>query len=117
MYIKTVTEDRKEIFTILKAFTAGKYEAEKLVYNHVSFTPIENSRYNVCEYEDELFFTKSGRLWLNRLTETFTSDFEKESMENVKKKITQGCIKPDKYIKEICEFPINGELIVIKYAD
>ena len=31
MYIKTVTEDRKEIFTILKAFTAGKYEAEKLV--------------------------------------------------------------------------------------
>ena len=91
MYIKTVTEDRKEIFTILKAFTAGKYEAEKLVYNHVSFTPIENSRYNVCEYEDELFFTKSGRLWLNRLTETFTSDFEKEKLQEFRKKINENC--------------------------
>ena len=114
MYKTTVTEDRREIFTILKAFTAGQYESEKLLYNHVSFANIEKSRYSVCEYEDELFFTKSGRLWLTRLTETFTSDFEKESMENVKKKITQGCIKPENYIKELCEFPINGELTIIK---
>ena len=117
MYKTTVTEDRREIFTILKAFLAGQYEAKKLVYTHVSYSNIEGTKYNVCDYEDELSFTKSGRLWLSRRIETFTSDFDKETMENIKRRITQGCIKSDDYIKELCEFPINGELTVIKEVD
>lgn len=110
----TQTEDRREIFTIIKAFLAGQYDAEKLIYSHVAYTNIEGSRYDVRSYEDELFFTRSGSLWLNRMTESFLSDFDIESMENVHRKITQGCIKADKYIKELCEFPINGELTIVK---
>ena len=78
----TVTEDRREIFTIVKAFLTGRYEAEKLLYNHVSYENIEGSRYNVRIYNDELSFTKMGRIWLVRETESFESDFEKETMEN-----------------------------------
>ena len=110
----TVTEDRREIFTIVKAFLTGRYEAEKLLYNHVSYENIEGSRYNVRIYNDELSFTKMGRIWLVRETESFESDFEKETMENVNKKIIQKCIKSDEYIKELCGFPINGELTVVK---
>ncbi len=107
------TEDRHEIFTILKAFLAGQYEAEKLLYTHVAYTNIKGTLYDVQAYDDELFFTTYGRLWLNRMTETFQSDFDKESMENVHRKVTQGCIKADNYIKELCEFPINGELTIV----
>lgn len=110
----TQTEDRREIITILKAFVVGSYEAEKLIYNHVSYKNIEGSRYSVKRFEDELYFTSSGRLWLNRMTECFESNFDEESMENVHKRIYQGCIKADKYIKELYDFPINGDLTIVK---
>ena len=117
MYQTTVTEDRREIFTVLKAFLAGQYDAKRLLYSHVSYTNIEGSKYNVTDYEDELSFTKSGRIWLVRRLENFNSDFELESMENIKRRIFQGCIKADDYIKELCEFPINGELTIIREVD
>lgn len=113
MFKKNVTEDRKEIFEILKSFVTGNYNARKLIYTHVSFENIEGTIYKVTSYQDELSFTSSNRLWLERRLENFTSDFEKESIENVHKKVTQGCIKADKYMKEICEFPINGELEIL----
>lgn len=113
MFKKNVTEDRKEIFAILKSFVTGNYSARKLIYTHVSFENIEGTIYKVSSYEDELSFTSSGRLWLERRQENFTSNFENETMENVHKKVAQGCIKADKYMKEICEFPINGELEII----
>ena len=114
MYSKRTTEDRREIFTVLKAFLAGQYEADKLIYSHVAYKNISGTVYDVCSYDDELTFTRSGRIWLNRLTETFISDFDKESMENVRRKVSQGCITADKYIKELCDFPINGELTIVK---
>ena len=117
MYDTQITEDRREIFTILKAFLVGSYDASKLVYTHISYENIEGSLYNVCDYEDELTFTRSGRIWLVRKTERFQSDFERETIENLRKKITQGCVKADDYIKELCQFPINGELTVIKEVD
>lgn len=117
MYKTTVTEDRREIFTVLKAFLAGQYDAKRVLYSHVSYKNIEGSRYNVTDYEDELSFTRSGRIWLVRRTENFNSDFEKESMENIKRRISQGCIKADDYIKELCEFPINGELTIVREID
>ena len=110
----TITEDRREIITVLKAFLVGGYDAEKLIYSHVSYENIEGSVYSVKSYEDEISFTSSGRLWLNRMTESFTSNFDEESMENIHKRITQGCIKADQYLKELREFPINGELTIIK---
>ena len=90
---------------------------EVINMENVSYKNIEGSRYNVTDYEDELSFTRSGRIWLVRRTENFNSDFEKESMENIKRRISQGCIKADDYIKELCEFPINGELTIVREID
>lgn len=113
MYSRTITEDRREIYTVLKSFVNKDYEARKLIYNHVSYSNIEETIYDVKRYTDELTFTSAGRLWLVRTLESFKSDFSTESMENIHKRVSQGCVKPDDYINEICSFPLNGELEII----
>ena len=114
MYQTTIIEDKIEIINVLKSFLVGSYEAKKLIYTHIAYENIEDSLYNVTDYEDELYFTKSGRLWLSRKEENFRSDFQKKSIEDVRIKNTDGCISANKYIEQLRTFPINGELTVIK---